>query len=192
MKLRATLLIFTTFCFLATIPTWAQGTCYTANNLVVNCGFETGSFSGWTTIPASSGSDFFVEPYYPHSGTYSAWFGAVNYQYDTIEQTLPTIAGEHYNVDFWLQNDYSGPASFIMQWDGITEYSASSSPFGYTEVSLTLTAAGNDTILFAGYQLPSYYNLDDVFVGTPEPGTLILFGSGMLGLAGVIRRKMGV
>jgi hypothetical protein len=37
---------------------------------------------------------------------------------------------------------------------------------------------------------------DDVTLGsanpTPEPGTLIMFGSGVLGLAGVIRRKMKV
>ena len=27
---------------------------------------------------------------------------------------------------------------------------------------------------------------------TPEPGSLILFGSGILGLAGVIRRRLGL
>ena len=30
----------------------------------------------------------------------------------------------------------------------------------------------------------------DLSVTTPEPGTLIIFGSGMVGLAGVLRRKM--
>jgi PEP-CTERM motif len=30
------------------------------------------------------------------------------------------------------------------------------------------------------------------FMGTPEPGTLALFGSGIIGLAGMLRRKLGV
>lgn len=40
---------------------------------------------------------------------------------------------------------------------------------------------------------PSYQALDDISVSpsVPEPGSLILMGSGILGLAGVIRRKLG-
>ena len=41
---------------------------------------------------------------------------------------------------------------------------------------------------------PNYWFLDNVSVTTggittPEPGTLVLFGSGIIGIAGVIRRK---
>ena len=32
----------------------------------------------------------------------------------------------------------------------------------------------------------------DLAPTTPEPGTLILFGSGILGLAGVLRRKINL
>jgi PEP-CTERM motif len=38
---------------------------------------------------------------------------------------------------------------------------------------------------YVGYTLGGEFNL-----ATPEPGTVIMFGSGMLGLAGVVRRKI--
>jgi hypothetical protein len=34
--------------------------------------------------------------------------------------------------------------------------------------------------------------LDDQFTSTPEPGTLVLFGSGMLGVVGLVRRKLKI
>lgn len=55
----------------------------------------------------------------------------------------------------------------------------------YTSISFTNTASGVD-----------YFGFDDFTVGTienikpvPEPGTMILFGIGLLGLAGASRRK---
>src|SRR5436309_2150043 len=72
-------------------------------NLITNPGFETGNFSGWTTTPASSGSDFFVD-LNPHSGTYAAWFGATGSDFDTISQTFATTAGVFYDLTFWLAN----------------------------------------------------------------------------------------
>jgi len=43
---------------------------------------------------------------------------------------------------------------------------------------------------FGGYQ---FTNLTyAVFAGTPEPSTLVMFGSGIIGLAGGLRRKMNL
>lgn len=50
---------------------------------ISNGGFESGTFSGWT----SSSSNNSVNSAYPHSGTYSAWV----YQNAYIEQTIPGI-----------------------------------------------------------------------------------------------------
>jgi hypothetical protein len=69
-----------------------------------------------------------------------------------------------------------------------------SSAFGFTKYSIYLNAAGNDVLSFDGYQSGGWYSLEDVSVtrGTPEPGTMLLFGSGLLGLAGAVRRKLGM
>ena len=50
MKLRASIVLFAVFCFLAASPVWAASSICdnTTGNLVTNCGFESGSFSGWT------------------------------------------------------------------------------------------------------------------------------------------------
>jgi hypothetical protein len=34
--------------------------------------------------------------------------------------------------------------------------------------------------------------IDDQFTSTPEPGSLVLFGSGILGVAGLVRRKLNL
>ncbi len=41
-------------------------------NLVVNPGFETGDFSGWTVTPTPLVSGINVLPGHPHTGTYAA------------------------------------------------------------------------------------------------------------------------
>ena len=73
-----------------------------ADELIANGGFETGNFSGWTTLPASSGSDFGVNSNYPNSGTKDAFFGATGQYNDSIMQTLPTVEGQSYKIDFYL------------------------------------------------------------------------------------------
>jgi hypothetical protein len=77
-------------------------------NLIVNGGFETGDFTGWTTTPAASGSFFGVVnngvPFL-HSGNYAAMFhGETEDSFDSISQTLATVPGLTYTVDFWLSN----------------------------------------------------------------------------------------
>ena len=70
--------------------------------LVKNGGFEKGTFSDWTTVAASSGSDFYVTSFYPHSDTYNALFAAGGQYDDSIKQPLATVPGQSYKIDFWL------------------------------------------------------------------------------------------
>ncbi|MGO9598178.1 MAG: carbohydrate binding domain-containing protein [Isosphaeraceae bacterium] len=169
-------------------------------NLVVNGGFETGDFTGWTQISAPFGSAFGVSNVNPHNGNYAAYFGGTTPgDYDGISQTLSTAIGTSYTVSFWLMNDDSPPNSFQTYWGGnqiLTVDNASSFP--YTQYTFTETATSNSTaLLFQGYQVPGYFYLDDVSVtpttsAVPEPSTLAMAAvAGLAGLAySLLRRRL--
>ena len=168
-------------------------------NLVANCGFETESFTGWTEIPATSGSDFTVEND-AHSGNFAAFFGAIIPPFeDTISQSIPTIAGDAYSVSFFLMNEEGTPNQFNAMFGSTNLLSLTDSgSFGFTEFTDTIVATGSSTTLsFAAFQVPAHFILDDVSVlpvtpvtAVPEPAALMLLGSALFAF-GVTRRRRG-
>jgi PEP-CTERM motif len=112
-----------------------------------------------------------------------------------LSQTF-TGSGTLYNVSFWLYNDGGTPNDFTVYWNGVDVGPdlLNVGAFAYTEYAGTLSGnVGANTITFGYRQDPAYFGLDDVIVtnAVPEPGSLMLLGSGILGLAGAIRRKLG-
>ena len=95
-----------------------------SGNLVSNCGFETGDFTGWTLsgndVPGQLGNLYGVEgadPFpmptgtAPHSGSYQAFFADLVSNATTLALTLATVSGHDYTVSFWLSQQLVGPGT---------------------------------------------------------------------------------
>ena len=152
-----------------------------AENLVLNPGFETGDFTDWTTRIQNAYASG-VGRSNAHSGQYEAVFGEIGI-YDTIQQTLPTVAGQAYLLSFWLESYPAGGGSMQPYWNGVQlddihSYFSDS----YQLYTYAVVASGPaTTLLFAGYNAPGIDLLDDIsVVAAPEPATGEL---GLLALA---------
>jgi hypothetical protein len=190
-----------------------------ATNLLVNGSFQSGDFSGWTIGNTSNGTwgqGFPLVTAWPFGGMNAAQgeVGEVSfdgtYQGGTLSQTFYGGGGDTSTLSFdWAamgdgQTNHEG-GLFELLLDGTVLAQHDVGAIGPDQlVSGTLSAnfqlsVGTHTFEIAVLRpyLSIYQNTPFQYVtnadveGIAEPGSLILMGSGVLGLAGVLRRKIG-
>jgi hypothetical protein len=169
---------------------------------VNNGSFETGDFSGWT-VSGDTGftgvCDVSSCPggFGPQDGNFAAYFGPVG-DTATISQSIATTPGDTYSLSFYLANPVGGTPNFFQVTFGNSSFSFTNFgvAFNWQQFTLTTVATSTETPLsFTFRNDPSYWFLDNVTVqqsgGTvPEPSTFLMFGTGVVGIAGIVRRKL--
>jgi hypothetical protein len=168
---------------------------------IVNGGFETGDFTGWTltfdpsvtdtaTFVTSAGFGF---PGAPHSGSFYAALGAVGGDAH-LSQTFTDPVGQPLVISYWRSSDGATPNDFSVDFNGTQLIAETDIPQqDYTEFTFDVTATGDDTLTINARNDPNYLSLDDVSVdnagaAVPEPASLGLFSAG-LALFGLRRRR---
>lgn len=159
-------------------------------NLVVNGGFETGDFSGWTVTTAPAGSNLNVYAGQAFDGNFAASFAANGGLYDGIAQSLATTAGQEYEITFWVNNLGIENDSLLIDWEGATVLNLT--PLGtglesWEQITLTVLATQNGSSFgIRGFDAQSGIGLDAVsVVAVPAPGAAIL----LVGAVGRRRRR---
>jgi hypothetical protein len=145
-------------------------------DLIVNGDFQTGTFAGWTTTPAATGSNFGVTMLPPAHDTLGAFFSADGSDFDSISQTFATTPGTSYDLSFFYQEvaDAAPPPrnnEFRAIVNGVVVYDNPNTQPGFLTQTFTFQATGSmTTVEFQGRNADSngFDYLDDVSV-TPSP-----------------------
>jgi hypothetical protein len=158
---------------------------------LVNGGFEAGDLTGWSL--GSQNPFAGVQGGVVHAGSFAARLGTLG-SGNTLNQSISTVAGTFYDIEFWLKNPKGGAStSFSASWGG-TELVAvvNSGTFDWTKYTFTQEAvSGTTQLLFSFRHDPDYFYLDDVSVTpVPEPVSYALAIFGLAGLGGVGLRSL--
>ncbi len=143
-----------------------------SGNLIVNGDFETGDLTGWTydNVYGAIAGGFVTNGgcfgLGTHGGSYEYCDGAVQ-AYDAIDQVIPTTVGDVYQISFYTAAQGGSVYQQLSTNGDVTD------PGGN----------GIDTLVYAQVGLPPP-------AGTPEPVSMVLIGTGLLGL-GLLRRRCG-
>ncbi|WP_435010239.1 PEP-CTERM sorting domain-containing protein [Tundrisphaera lichenicola] len=186
----------TLFAVLLAAVAWLDPNDEARADFIVNGGFETEDFTGWTLSGNTSDpTTFGVDSSIPHSGGFAAYFGPQSSKV-FLEQTVATVVGEEYTLSFFLMNeDGSSPNAFSVEFGSMSlADSTDLSTFDYQMFTYKSIATFSTTIVRFGFQNDfAYFDIDNISLvrAVPEPGTLasLAIGVALLGCHRWMRRS---
>lgn len=178
-----------------------------ATSIVNNGSFQTGDFTGWTANPNSS----FPWQVEGAPGNFFADTGCVGQECITgttsqqayLYQDLTTTAGNSYTLGFTFSNEGTPSELEVLFGSTVAIDLLNVNTGGSVDYSVNgLVASSSITRLeFLGREDPSFMSVTNISVTDngpastspiPEPGTVGMVGTGVLGLLGAVRRKLSV
>lgn len=168
-----------------------------AGELLVNGGFESG-LSPWYTARTvfcfGTCIPWDVTSSVVHSGSFSATdVGNIEMRQDFT----PTAGSAISSVSFWINNSIGLDAADFFYTDGSNEEFVFTTTAGVWNL-VDLTGDVNTSKILSGFSVwgcspdcVTYVDDASIIGGSiPEPGSLIMLGSGVLAAAGTLRRKL--
>jgi hypothetical protein len=179
-----------------TVPTVAHAT-----NLVQNGNFSSG-LSDWTINTNSPDSPWQSNGSAAHTDCVNSSCISPGPDQNYLYQDIPTTVGDSYTLSFQAEiNGYSGSELQALFAGNLVEDITTDNNAYVTYTISGLVATSTSTELeFLGRNDPSGTFLTDVDVedngpasaATPEPAALTLTGTGLLALAGIVRRRLPI
>jgi len=156
-----------------------------------------------SATPITLNSGVPPQPANAGDGTIQAWLIQAINNYNSVHGTTLSTASVGAHPDVKVNQGASAPAGYptfgantlsitlpanlneylVFHWGG-------QGGGVYQAFDLSTIPEGSDTFTAPGRNGLSFYSFYGQAAPVPEPGTLALLGSGMLGLAGVLRRKL--
>ena len=198
-------------CALSTFSTATSVTIYTsraawtaATSGVTTADFNgiapVGSFVGYGSGPAvidgltfaSNDSMFVIDPAYYGFPYPDGFFNADYFVPNIVTITLP---GSYTAVGFDFGSLFTGGATFDVTLGAIgplTVGTSGSTASGVLGFAGFVSSTPFNTVTLSMPDAPAYNSVDNLSYGAavPEPGSLALLGTGLLGVVGVLRRRL--
>jgi hypothetical protein len=163
--------------------------------ILINGGFETTDFTGWTetgdNIDAFDGVQCSGPGPTILQGRCSAYFSTSGAAAGITQAVTGLVTGGSYVVSFGLFADGGIPSSFSASFGGQTLVSLINPPASpYRVFNFVQIATGtSEALAFSFRDDPGFLFLDAVSVAVPEPTSIALIGAGLMGFLWVRRRK---